>query len=377
MKVLLFVALMAYVSQARADCSCTAQRSADTSKKSYSTTKSILKSGDIPNSADDWLAHWFPDAVDAYSLENFLEAVTMFDWWGSDVDTWAEKSAGVWYPVFKDPDVETTKMHITYFFANVEHETDKLKARHEYAEGRSHHHYSGDPDPQKDDTCQTCCYEDDDPNQSCTSNKCKDKKCYHGRGALQLTHNYNYKKFSVWYYGEECCLVEKPQRLLDDKLEYISALWFYGNESSYLHDKKDFAKVVDGINGDLECMREKDGNWVKSTTGEVRCKNKKYGNTNGAKCRFEVFNEYKTDLDYTPKSTQHDCTQIKKYGVMQKCEGTIRCDAGTCTLEQREAAPDEDCLACTCSNCPQWVKDADKLCDDYCTDVKHEDSCPH
>jgi predicted chitinase len=51
---------------------------------------------------------------------------------------------------------------------------------------------------------------------------------YYGRGALQLTHYYNYRDFSKWLYGDESVLLNNPEKVaLEGELAFLSALWFW------------------------------------------------------------------------------------------------------------------------------------------------------
>lgn len=52
-------------------------------------------------------------------------------------------------------------------------------------------------------------------------------KSYHGRGAIQLSHNFNYGQFSEFYFGNKNVLLNNPERVLEPELAWASAVWFW------------------------------------------------------------------------------------------------------------------------------------------------------
>merc|ERR1712106_1219534 len=68
-------------------------------------------------------------------------------------------------------------------------------------------------------------------------NKTTKTSYYYGRGAFQLSHKNNYKMFSKFVYNEKkkgeegCCLMRNPQKVICDKLEFVSALWSFSVEA--------------------------------------------------------------------------------------------------------------------------------------------------
>ncbi len=102
-----------------------------------------------------------------------------------------------------------------------------------------------------------------------------DGKCYHGRGPIQLSWNYNYGQFSEFVYGSVDTLLNDPDRISQSGvLAFKSAIWFWmtpqGNKPSchdIMHDKwmptktytnekmnmKGFLHTPNIINGGIEC----------------------------------------------------------------------------------------------------------------------------
>ena len=56
---------------------------------------------------------------------------------------------------------------------------------------------------------------------------CKPGKMYYGRGAKQLSWNYNYGAFSGAIFGDPMILLENPELVADTWLNFASALWFF------------------------------------------------------------------------------------------------------------------------------------------------------
>jgi len=76
----------------------------------------------------------------------------------------------------------------------------------------------------------TCIYRDtcDDSSWQATKWPCPAGLSYHGRGAKQLTHNYNYGPFSTAMFGDSAILLNDPDRIIRDGwLAFSSAFWFY------------------------------------------------------------------------------------------------------------------------------------------------------
>ncbi|RHY50772.1 hypothetical protein DYB38_008840 [Aphanomyces astaci] len=86
---------------------------------------------------------------------------------------------------------------------------------------------------------------------------CAAGKQYFGRGAIQLSWNYNYKDFGK---AVKLDLVARPERVAkDEKLVWWSALWYWnderwnGNIHKVVGHPGGFAKATNIINGGLEC----------------------------------------------------------------------------------------------------------------------------
>ncbi len=106
---------------------------------------------------------------------------------------------------------------------------------------------------------------------------CVEGKKYFGRGAKQLTYNYNYGPFSKTMFGDVNVLLKDPDRVANEPwLAISSAMWFYMNPQSpkpSIHDivvgfwklnehdlaaniPLGFGATINVINGCVECRGE-------------------------------------------------------------------------------------------------------------------------
>ena len=96
---------------------------------------------------------------------------------------------------------------------------------------------------------------------------------YHGRGAKQLSYNYNYGQFSTAMYGDSRYLLDNPDLVADTWLNLASAIWFFTTpqppkpsmlgvlEGDWRPNQADISGgLIDGfglttmiINGGIEC----------------------------------------------------------------------------------------------------------------------------
>jgi len=96
---------------------------------------------------------------------------------------------------------------------------------------------------------------------------------YHGRGAKQLSYNYNYGQFSTAMYGDSRYLLDNPHLVADTWLNFASAVWFFATpqppkpsmlgvvEGDWKPNQSDlrsglrvgFGLTTNIINGGIEC----------------------------------------------------------------------------------------------------------------------------
>ena len=72
---------------------------------------------------------------------------------------------------------------------------------------------------------------------------CSQGKKYYGRGAKQLSWNFNYGAFSKAIFGNSSVLLEKPELVATTWLNFASAIWFFVSPQP---PKPSMLQVVDG-----------------------------------------------------------------------------------------------------------------------------------
>jgi len=147
-------------------------------------------------------AEFFPRANSAYTYENFLKAVGKFPSVCSEL--------------------EICKRTLATMFAHFQQETSGLYYLEEIA---------------KADYCATW------SGWVRRAYPCSSGKQYYGRGAKQLTWNYNYGAFSVAMYGKPSILLEQPELVSETWLNFASAIWFFVTPQP---PKPSMLHVIDG-----------------------------------------------------------------------------------------------------------------------------------
>merc|ERR1711862_872989 len=62
----------------------------------------------------------------------------------------------------------------------------------------------------------------------CPQSALSNQIVYYGRGAIQLTHNYNYGRFSLAIFGDDQVLLNAPDRVAaEGELAFMASLWFW------------------------------------------------------------------------------------------------------------------------------------------------------
>ncbi|OIR56310.1 MAG: chitinase [Amphiamblys sp. WSBS2006] len=82
---------------------------------------------------------------------------------------------------------------------------------------------------------------------------CTDGKGYHGRGYIQLTHDYNYGEASRYIFGDTRVLIERPWLVAKHEwLAWEVAFWYWEKkvrmDVERFEDRKDFKRTIEVIN---------------------------------------------------------------------------------------------------------------------------------
>ncbi|CAK4650146.1 hypothetical protein LEN26_003989 [Aphanomyces euteiches] len=153
--------------------------------------------------------------------------------------------------------------------------------------------------------------------QASTQYPCASGKRYYGRGAIQLSWNYNYKDFGNTV-GKN--LVANPGLVASDgNLVWLSAMWFWntdrgnGNIHTVAGQPGGFAKATNIINGALECglhPSNPDAEEVRIAGFRTYCKLLGVSSGNNLSCQTAAFG--KTSLTESTTATSNEKQETTK-----------------------------------------------------------------
>lgn len=166
----------------------------------------------------------FPKADPSYTYLGFLQAVAQF-------------------PYFCSSSVDDCGVSLAMLLAHIYQETEGLKYNSEHLCGEN---------------CDYC-----DISNSWVEDRfpCSPGKQYYGRGAKQLSWNYNYGQFSLAIFGTEKTLLDNPDLVATSWLNFASAVWYFltpqppkpSIQNIAQSPKYGFGDSIRVINGGLEC----------------------------------------------------------------------------------------------------------------------------
>jgi len=150
---------------------------------------------------------------------------------------------------------QNIKRVVAFLWAHVKQESDGLKAVKEYSCSSS----------TSADVC--CSY--NPVGTTCNANTPSSSK-YFGRGALQLSHDYNYKKFGQWTEGLDDVgmragtnlnnFIGKADKVATSSYAWLSGMWFFVDAKMHICGSTGsedlvtcFQRTTNKINGDQEC----------------------------------------------------------------------------------------------------------------------------
>ena len=166
---------------------------------------------------------------------------------------------------------------------------------------------------------------------------CTPGQKYYGRGAKQLSWNYNYGAFSKAMFGDTSVLLEKPDLVASTWLNFASSIWFYVTPQP---PKPSMLQVVEGswrpnsvdrssrlepgfgtttmiINGALEC-----GHSPSNANGARNRAN--YYKDFANRLKVNIFGEKLTCSDSTPFSTSGSAGSLALYWAPENGCGLAR-----------------------------------------------------
>jgi len=223
---------------------------------------------------------------------------------------------------------QNIKRVVAFLWAHVNQESDGLKAVKEYSCASS-------------TTANVCCsYNHDEHDGICNANTVSNNK-YFGRGALQLSHDYNYKKFGQW--TEKLTEVNmragtklnnfigKADKVATSNYAWLSGMWFFVHSQMHIcgsNGSEDivncFQRTTNKINGDQECEststthQNEDKTRIKYLIQAYKALNRdankgipKGVDANGLPTYYNKITDIDTDLqtcDFCRKEGATDCT---------------------------------------------------------------------
>jgi len=216
-------------------------------------------------------------------------------------------------PSFKEfcgtGDLEADRRECAAFFANVVKETGGMGQFEEKTSSTyCTHNGDGSPEMIAAGTEWPCCVEEDRKTVCTDKSNCPFGCNMHGRGAIQLTWNANYGRFSEFYYGYKEKLLRNPE-LVEGRgpLGWAASIWFWMTRQVYggsCPPPKDFSSSLPvGEQSCHEAMHDAGGGGFGQTIriingGYEACK--KTGVPSSAVKRVEYYLTITTDWQVRP-----------------------------------------------------------------------------
>jgi len=153
---------------------------------------------------------------------------------------------------------------------------------------------------------------------------CSPGKQYYGRGAKQLSWNYNYGAFSRAMYGDSSVLLQDPERVADTWLNFASALWFFVTPQP---PKPSMLSLVDGSwqpNADDQARGLKPG--LGATTmainGAIEC-GQSPGNSRASLNRQKAYKRFAKELGISIAGEKLDCRDMQSFSAQGSANPAI------------------------------------------------------
>jgi len=145
---------------------------------------------------------------------------------------------------------------------------------------------------------------------------------YHGRGAKQLSYNYNYGQFSAAMYGDTRYLLDNPELVADTWLNLASAVWFFSTPQP---PKPSMLGVVEGDwkpnQADLASgLRPGFGLTTNIINGGIECG--KGTETQQARNRVDYYRKFAKYLGVQVEG-ELGCGRMKKFGSAGTSAGAV------------------------------------------------------
>jgi len=153
---------------------------------------------------------------------------------------------------------------------------------------------------------------------------CSAGKQYYGRGAKQLSWNYNYGAFSRAMYGDSSVLLKDPELVADTWLNFASALWFFVTPQP---PKPSMLSLVDGSwqpNAEDQARGLKPG--LGATTmainGAIEC-GQSPGNSRASLNRQKAYKRFAKELGISIAGEKLDCRDMQSFSAQGSANPAI------------------------------------------------------
>lgn len=145
---------------------------------------------------------------------------------------------------------------------------------------------------------------------------CSPGKQYYGRGAKQLSWNYNYGAFSTAMYGDPTVLLEDPDLVADTWLNFASAIWFFVTPQP---PKPNMLHLVDGTwspnSEDLAAgLKPGLGASIMAINGAIEC-GYSPANQNASPNRQKYYKKFAAFFKVDITGEKLDCKDMKSFSA--------------------------------------------------------------
>ena len=143
---------------------------------------------------------------------------------------------------------------------------------------------------------------------------CSPGQQYFGRGAKQLSWNYNYGAFSNAMFGDHMKLLKKPELVASTWLNFAGTMWFYVTPQP---PKPSMLEVVEGTWRPNQADRAANispglGASIMILNGGLEC-GPSPANANGANNRVKYYKEFAAKLGVDIAGEKLDCRDMRQF----------------------------------------------------------------
>merc|ERR1712183_405815 len=152
---------------------------------------------------------------------------------------------------------------------------------------------------------------------ACGKDRSGEWKKYYGRGAKQLSYNFNYGQFSQAMFGDRRLLLDHPDFVAETWLNMASATWFYATPQS---PKPSMLHVIDGTwvpNGEdrRNGIKSGFGATINIINGGVECNTKDGRESKQARNRIEYYKQFARYFSVDYRNEELGCAKQQQFSA--------------------------------------------------------------